>query len=288
MLVPRSGWSNAPKGVHLAPATFNPTPSGPLKREKPIDGAREKRTLVVDAEANGPSFVRVSLGSRRSPGHSPVRPAARRKDGGNMSRLLRLAALAAVIFCIPMTAAAQALQSFSGGSLFATYQADGDTVGWRFSVDRSIIVTHLGFWDGEQDMTLDHPVGIWDAAGTLLGSNIVSPGSPLTGQFRYEEVGPIVLPAGTYNLGAFYSASNPTTDGYMTGATNIVMAPGFTMLNTLRDPDGAQTGLVFPSVTSAAGGRFGPNILFTEVPEPTTAAAVFGLGALAALRRRVR
>lgn len=38
------------------------------------------------------------------------------------------------------------------------------------------------------------------------------------------------------------------------------MASGFTMGATLRDPSGAQTGLAFPSVATAAGGRFGPNL----------------------------
>ena len=209
-----------------------------------------------------------------------------------MSRLIRWVSLAIALVCAPAVASAQALQSFSGGTLFATFEADGDTVGWRFSVDRPIIVTHLGFWDGDnaiQPMLNSHPVGIWDANVALLASNTVNAGSPLTGQFRYEPLAaPLSISAGTYNLGAFYPAANPTSDGYLTSTTNIVMASGFTMLNTLRDPNGPQTGLVFPSVATAAGGRIGPNILFTEIPEPSSMALVLGFAGLAALRPRRR
>jgi hypothetical protein len=208
-----------------------------------------------------------------------------------MSRLFRysIAVLLAVLI-LPTVASAQALQSFSGGTLFGTFEADGDTVGWRFTVNRPIIVTHLGFWDGDnatQPMVLSHPVGLWDNAGNLLTSNTVNPTSPLTGAFRYEPTANVQIPAGTYNLGAFYSATNPISDGYMTSTTGIVMASGFTMNNTLRDPTGPQTGLVFPSLATAVGGRFGPNILFTEVPEPASMAgvALFAVGAMFRRRR---
>jgi hypothetical protein len=201
---------------------------------------------------------------------------------------LRPAFVAICLF--PLTANGQALTGFTGGTTFATFQADGDTVGWRFSVNRPIIVTHLGFWDGDAGtgtaMINSHPVGMWDTSGTLLASNVVNPTSPFTGQFRYEPIPNLEIPAGTYNLGAFYPGTNPISDGYRTSTTGITMSPGFTMLNTLRDPDGAQTGLVFPSVATAAGGRFGPNILFTEIPEPTGAAVLAGLAGVFAARRR--
>jgi hypothetical protein len=40
---------------------------------------------------------------------------------------------------------APALVSFTGGSLFATFQANGDTIGWSFTVNRQVIVSHLGY-----------------------------------------------------------------------------------------------------------------------------------------------
>jgi hypothetical protein len=186
---------------------------------------------------------------------------------------------------------AQALTGFSGGTLFATFEADGDTIGWQFSVNRAVTITHLGFWDGDaatQPMVNSHAVGLWDNGGNLLTSNTVNATSPFTGPWRYEPTANVTIGPGTYNLGAFVAAANGLPDGYMTGTTGITMAPGFTMLGTLRDPSGPQTGLVFPSVVTAVGGRFGPNILFADpVPEPASLLALGGLCA-AFLRRRSR
>lgn len=189
-----------------------------------------------------------------------------------MSRASRWLVLASIpALGLAAQARGQALTSFTGGTLFPTYQGDGDTIGWSFSTSQRFVVTHLGFWDGDaatQAMTLSHPVGLWTAGGELLASNSVAASSPLTSGWRYEPVAPAILPVGTYHLGAFVSATNPTADGYMSGTTNQVMAPGFTMGLTLRDPDGPQTGLIFPTVTSAVGGRYGPNLRFaTPAPE---------------------
>lgn len=206
-----------------------------------------------------------------------------------VSRYCAAIVVALLLLILPSLARAQALAGFSGGTLFATFEADGDTVGWRFSVNRPIIATHLGFWDGDsatQPMTTSHAVGLWDANGNLLTSNTVNATSPFTGQFRYEPTANVVLPAGTYNLGAFYPAANVIADGYLTGTTGITMAAGFTMLNTLRDPTGPAAGLAFPSLATAAGGRFGPNILFSEVPEPASAMTLSLIACGAFLRRR--
>lgn len=184
--------------------------------------------------------------------------------------LRRLALVSISAVGIAAQAGGQALTSFSGGTLFGTYQADGDTIGWSFSTDQRFVVTHLGFWDGDsatQPLTLTHPVGLWTSGGAPLASNNVTATSPLTAGWRYEPVPPTMLPVGTYHLGAFVGATNPLADGYMAGTTNQVMAPGFVMGLTLRDPDGPQTGLVFPTVTSAVGGRYGPNLRFAT-PAP--------------------
>lgn len=212
--------------------------------------------------------------------------------GAELVMSTRSRALAAILVAamFSSTVNAQALTGFNGGTLFATFQTDGDTVGWRFSVDRPVIVTHLGFWDGDfatLPMLNSHDVALWDSSGLLLASNTVQASSPLTGQFRYEPVSNLVIGPGTYNLGAFYPGPNTNADGYLTGTTGITMAAGFMMLNTLRDPDGPQSGLVFPSVATAPGGRFGPNLLFVEVPEPSVL-SVLGILALMCVRRRSR
>jgi hypothetical protein len=188
-----------------------------------------------------------------------------------MKRTLRLVTLVPVVALgVAPPARGQALVDFTGGSLFASFQGDGDTIGWGFSTNERFVVTHLGFWDGDeatQAMTLSHPVGLWTSGGDLLASNTVAATSPLTAGWRYEPVTPTILPVGAYHLGAFVAAGNPPVDGYVSGTTSQTMATGFTLGLALRDPDGAQTGLVFPSVTSTAGGRFGPNLLFAA-PAP--------------------
>lgn len=188
-----------------------------------------------------------------------------------MKSALRLvAAVSVAALGVAAQAGGQALTGFTGGTLFATYQADGDTIGWSFTTSERFVVTHLGFWDGDsatQPMTLSHPVGLWTSGGALLANDTVDATSPLTSGWRYEPVTPTILPVGVYHLGAFVTGTNPIADGYMSGTTGQTMASGFTMGLTLRDPDGPQTGLIFPSVTSAVGGRYGPNLRFA-VPAP--------------------
>ena len=204
------------------------------------------------------------------------------------------AALALGALIAPAAALAQnpALVSFTGGTLFSSFQSDGDTIGWSFTVDRPLTVTHLGYWDGDagtgNPIVMDHPVGLWNSAGNLLTSNVVTPTSPFTGAWRYQPTASVNLaPGTTYHLGAFV-ANNPGADGYMSGTTARTLATGFTGVASLRDPDGPQTGLVFPSVTGAFTGRFGPNLLFVEIPEPSAAVALFAPAALALRRQRRR
>lgn len=182
------------------------------------------------------------------------------------------------------------LISFTGGTTFATFQADGDTVGWAFTANQPLIVAQLGFLDvtPADPLTQPHAVGLWDAAGNLLASVTIQPGSNLISGFRYEAITPVALIVGqTYVLGAFYDALNTTADGYVTGATTATFDPGITFLGPRRDPDGPQTGLIFPSVASAGNGRFGPNMLFA-IPEPAVY-ALLGMGlTLVGIRFRQR
>jgi hypothetical protein len=200
--------------------------------------------------------------------------------------------IVAVAFAVP--APAQILQSFTGGTVFTSFQNDGDTVGWSFTTSLTgQQITHLGFWDNPTvagPITLSHPVGIWDNTGTLLGSVTVTPASAATGDFRYEPLLTAVPinPGTEYTLGAFYGVANPASDGYTSGTTGQSVASGFTIMSTRRDPDGPQTGLVFPTIVTAVGGRYGPNALFGAVPEPSSMALV-GIGLLAGawrLRKR--
>jgi len=65
-----------------------------------------------------------------------------------------------------------------------------DTVGWRFKPNVDVDVTHLGFYDAEQDGLVGaHRVGIFDAAtDRLVAKVVVPPASPLEGAFRWESL----------------------------------------------------------------------------------------------------
>jgi hypothetical protein len=65
-----------------------------------------------------------------------------------------------------------------------------DTVGWKFRPTVDVEVTHLGFYDAEQDgLAGAHRVGIFDAAtDRLVASVIVVAGSSLEGAFRWESL----------------------------------------------------------------------------------------------------
>ena len=83
--------------------------------------------------------------------------------------------LAGVLSIVALTSASQlhgqALVSFTGGTLFGTFQSNGDTIGWSFTTDQRFVLTDLGYWDGDfatLPLTLPHPVGLWTPGGTLL------------------------------------------------------------------------------------------------------------------------
>src|SRR5690606_23058018 len=108
-----------------------------------------------------------------------------------------------------------AVVNVSGGSLYPTYYGDsrGDVVGFRFTADVDMVVTHLGLYndgrlgDGHgpgfvigEGGTLNsaHEVGIWrDSDRALLGSAVIdaASGAP-DGEFLYVAVTPFELEAG--------------------------------------------------------------------------------------------
>src|SRR5690606_22866864 len=111
------------------------------------------------------------------------------------------------------------------GSLYPTYYGDsrGAVVGFRFTADVDMVVTHLGLYndgrlgDGHgpgfvigEGGTLNSPpeVGIWrDSDRALLGAAVIdaASGAP-DGEFLYVAVTPFELEAGErYTAGANYA-----------------------------------------------------------------------------------
>lgn len=183
---------------------------------------------------------------------------------------------------------APAIASFTVGSQFTGFSAD-ETVGWSFEVaGPGVIVSSLGWWDALPDdpLAATHEVGIWDTAGTLLASATVQVNDPLTGGFRYAELGAtLTLAPGTYIIGGRDLVSDG--DSYSSTNSALVMGAGITFLQAARSDIGL--GFSFPNIlNNNPGGRFGPNFIYTPVPEPgTVLMAAFGLAAVgAAVARR--
>jgi hypothetical protein len=82
---------------------------------------------------------------------------------------------------------------------------NGWTLGSVFTAETACTVKELGAYDHGQDgLNASMPVGIWSAAGTLLGSTTVTTSDKLVGFFRYHTLTtPVALTAGQqYYVGA--------------------------------------------------------------------------------------
>lgn len=206
----------------------------------------------------------------------------------------RLVAAASLALCSAIASAMPAVLSFSGGSNFPAFNGTNQTIGWQFTVaaGNGVTVNQLGWWDSTPATPLaqTHQVGIWNLAGVLLGSTTVLTNSALSGEFRYEDVTPIVLAAGSsYLIGG--SVTSPFSDVYS--------VPGALAMDSMIEFDGAARngsaqGFSVPTTVTSGNGRFGPNFQFTvnsgnSVPEPGTAWILLtGLGLLGVRSLRAR
>lgn len=197
---------------------------------------------------------------------------------------------AVLALAIAGSASGQAVTGFSGGSEFAIFYggSTGDVVGWRFDVNTSIILTDIGVWNGDSQLspglTSDHRVGLWDSAGNLLTSGSAGPGDPTVGGWNYGDVADVVLvPGERYTLGAMYTSDDD--DAYISSPASMGLAPEINPNTNGVFPSVGDLGFVFPTEDSTNLARLGPNFLFTDVPAPASA-ALLGLGGLAAARRR--
>ncbi|MEX2242922.1 MAG: DUF4082 domain-containing protein [Fimbriimonadaceae bacterium] len=203
-----------------------------------------------------------------------------------MRKMLTLAT--AAMLAVSAIAQGPAIQAYTGGTQFSSFDSTNMTVGWGFTLTTAMFVTDLGFWDNTIATPLNHShqVGIWDSVGTLMTSALVEVDDPLTGEFRYHTVGaPVTLDAGTYNLGAEIMA-DLVIDNYFSSAASLTMLTGVTFEGARRNATGG--GFSNPTTAPSAPtvlGRIGPNMILRPVPEPATF-LVLGIGALVAMRRR--
>lgn len=204
-------------------------------------------------------------------------------------------ALAAVIAA---PASAEIAADFTGG---VTYIRGSFTnFGWTFSTSETRVLTALGVFDRNPAGFADqHAVGIWNVDGTLIASTTVTSATALSastsplGGWRFENVAPVLLAAGSYTIGAYYPTNQDGFIGSADGNEVVVSSASWmTFGQGVARTDGSEF-LARPE--SVVGdvfqpGFFGPNFQSAAVPEPASWAmmiAGFGLAG-AALRRRVR
>jgi hypothetical protein len=181
---------------------------------------------------------------------------------------------------------------FTGGTHFSTFfgGTTGDVVGFRFTADSNIMLTHLGIYDqnrnaGDPVLNSPHSVGIWENTGqTLLGSVTVDSSGLHVGEFYYSPLGAAVsLTAGQqYTLGSLHVTGD--LDTYISGPTSISLDQISGTVGV--SPTSTSLGFVYPAVTGTNLARLGPNALYV-IPEPASLVTLLvGLGLLFAQRRR--
>jgi hypothetical protein len=192
--------------------------------------------------------------------------------------------VACTLFAVPAVASPviSPIVDFTGG--IASFSSDGFTWGFEFSVPVALEVDGLGFWDeGADGLSVSHDVGLWDVSSNLLAQvtvdNTANPfiSSSSDGQWLFTFISPIVLPAGSYFVGAYFpDGSDALRQGILSDFLNIFTFAGVTYLSPERSP-GSSGALSVPTLNQVSNGipngLFGPNLLAlspgpTPVPEP--------------------
>jgi hypothetical protein len=205
-----------------------------------------------------------------------------------LHRIIVLGALACLGSLSPAHSQVAAIQDIVGGQP-ATSVANA-TYGWRFSLDASVSVTHLGLLDAiDSGFLEEHRVGIWNGSDDLVAEITFPAGESgvLENGFRYLPVAsPVTLQAGqNYSIGSWNLS---TSD-------NAVISAHFTTqyapeINYLGAGYSQLTGFAAPkNDISLAHGYFGPTLKFELVPVPEprehiVATAILLLASLAVRR----
>ncbi len=165
----------------------------------------------------------------------------------------------------------------------------GFVLGYIFSVDQPITVTQLGFYNDNArtgtngGLLFDsHSVGLYavnpDNTGTLLTSAVVLPSDPLVGQFTFQNIAPLTLAPGTYELMAVVGFNDNYTHDPASLAFHPSVIFGFNV-----EASGTGGVLQFSPYGETSGityGWFGPNMMIVPVPEPGLMLTLMGMGAV--------
>ncbi len=160
-------------------------------------------------------------------------------------------------------------------------------VGFRFTANAELYVTHLGAFDegGDGFSSYNIEVGIFETDGDLLGSKIVGTGDTLEGQFRFTELSqPLLLAEDTdYYAIAYHSSSEKVA-----AKSSVTVDPNITYVENVEQYGGP---FKFVTQTDGAGwdaGFFGANFKVAPTPEPTAFLLLAMVGVPVALKRRRR
>ena len=137
-------------------------------------------------------------------------------------------------------------------------------VGSSFVLDQAITVTDLDAWDKGQDgFTTNVKVQLWSASSVELANVTITgtAGSTILNTYRYKSLPTaLVLPAGSYYLGASYHGEKRLDDGPV--SIGLGISSIYQSWNVLKD--------IAPiNVGGSNSSDIGPNMIYNSVSEPS-------------------